>query len=788
MAGKHTDKEMEKKLGKDASELRQFKHIIDSMKNPIGLVDRNYIYHYVNEPYSMALNKPIADIIGHSIPELFGHDVFKSVMEPHYKRCFEGEIVDYQAWFDFPGWGRRYMDVRYYPFQDASGQITSAVVNVHDITQIKQLDIQLKESEERFRAFMDNIPASIYIKDHNDVHIYANPEAFKSSRKKPDELIGMTSRDIWPPDVADRLTGLDRQVIDGNVPKITEEWQGTANGDSRWRRDIKFPIYLASGKKLLGGIAIDITDLKLAEAKVKELIRFDQLIARLSVSFINVIYDDMDRVIVDTLQKIGRFFELDRCSFGWLTPDKKDMQVTHVWNRKEVAAVRMSYPLDRYRWLMSPFVTGKPLIWSRSEGLPAGSEDDIRLLEESGMQAFAGIPVKVEGEPIGCLGLSNITRTEVWDQEVTERFPLIASMFGHLIARKLADENLQKAFFEIKELKSRLESENIYLREKIELSHQHEEIIGNSAPVLEMLSRAEQVAETDATVLILGETGTGKELLANEIHRLSRRKDRTMIKVNCAALPGTLIESELFGRERGAYTGAMNRQIGRFEIADGSTLFLDEIGELPLELQTKLLRVLQEGQFERLGSPKTISVDVRIIASTNRRLSRAVREGKFREDLYYRLNVFSIIVPPLRERVEDIPQLTWTFVKEYESSMGKTIYKIPQKSIDALQQYDWPGNIRELKNVVENAMIISKGKTLLTILPANYPAKIHKSLKLEDVERNHIKTVLNRTAWRVSGKDGAAKLLGLKPTTLESRMKKLGIKRPKRNEGSNLEY
>jgi len=230
---------------------------------------------------------------------------------------------------------------------------------------------------------------------------------------------------------------------------------------------------------------------------------------------------------------------------------------------------------------------------------------------------------------------------------------------------------LQSAFLEIKRLKDRLEQENIYLREEIELRHRHEEIIGQSQPILEMLNQAEQVAETDSTVLILGETGTGKELLADAIHRFSPRCDRSMIKVNCAALPATLIESELFGREKGAFTGAMSRQIGRFEIADGSTLFLDEVGEMPLEVQAKLLRVLQEGQFERLGNPRTIKVDVRIIASTNRDLAKSVREGRFREDLYYRLNVFTITVPPLRDRLDDIPQLVWSFVKDMETKMGK---------------------------------------------------------------------------------------------------------------------
>jgi transcriptional regulator with GAF, ATPase, and Fis domain len=252
-----------------------------------------------------------------------------------------------------------------------------------------------------------------------------------------------------------------------------------------------------------------------------------------------------------------------------------------------------------------------------------------------------------------------------------------------------------------------------------------------------------------------------------------------MVTLNCAALPVTLLESELFGREKGAFTGAMTRQIGRFEIADGSSIFLDEIGEIPLELQAKLLRVLQEGQFERLGNPRTISVNVRVIASTNRDLARAIAEGQFREDLYYRLNVFSVTAPPLRDRIGDIPLLVWAFVNEFEKSIGKTIEKIPQKNIDALHQYPWPGNIRELRNVVENAMIISKGRVLQLNPPAGLSTNLHKDLKLEVVERNHIIDVLNKTSWRVSGQKGAADLLGLKRTTLESRMKKLGITRPK---------
>ena len=341
------------------------------------------------------------------------------------------------------------------------------------------------------------------------------------------------------------------------------------------------------------------------------------------------------------------------------------------------------------------------------------------------------------------------------------------------------EEIIAKRTAEIVKLKNKIEQENIYLRKEIEVKHKHEEIIGNSEPVRHMLSSVEQVAHTGSTVLILGETGTGKELLARAIHNLSPRKDRQMVTLNCAALPATLLESELFGREKGAYTGAMTRQIGRFEIADGSTLFLDEIGEMPLEVQAKLLRVLQEGQFERLGNPETISVNVRIIASTNRDLAKSVAEGRFREDLYYRLNVFSITAPPLRDRIEDIPLLVWAFIKEFENPMGKAIEKIPQKSMDALQQYPWPGNIRELKNVIENAMIISNDRILKLKPLADLSPSLQKDLKLEVVERNHIIDVLNKTSWRVSGQKGAADLLGLKPTTLESRMKKLGITRPK---------
>jgi transcriptional regulator with GAF, ATPase, and Fis domain len=280
-------------------------------------------------------------------------------------------------------------------------------------------------------------------------------------------------------------------------------------------------------------------------------------------------------------------------------------------------------------------------------------------------------------------------------------------------------------------------------------------------------------------VLILGETGTGKELLARAIHRMSSRNHRPMITVNCAALPASLIESEMFGREKGAFTGALSGRIGRFEIADGSTIFLDEIGELTPDVQMKLLRVLENGHFERLGSNKTIKANVRIIAATNRDLGQAVHKGSFRRDLYYRLNVFPIRVPSLQERIEDLELLVWAFVKEYGERMGKRIESISKKSIEALKRCPWRGNVRELRNVIEQSMIISKGPTLKIQLPGIRGLEETQAMLLKDVERNHILKILKQTDWRVRGNAGAAELLGLKPTTLEARMKKLGVVRPK---------
>lgn len=345
------------------------------------------------------------------------------------------------------------------------------------------------------------------------------------------------------------------------------------------------------------------------------------------------------------------------------------------------------------------------------------------------------------------------------------------------------EQALRDANAQVEKLKDRLQAENIYLQEEIKTEYNFEEIVGSSAAMKKVFQRIEQVANTDTTVLITGDTGTGKELVARALHNRSGRRERPPIKVNCAALPATLVESELFGHEKGAFTGAANRKIGRFELANGGTIFLDEIGDVPLEVQVKLLRVLQEQEFERIGGNHTIKVDVRLIAATNRDLSKAVKDSVFRDDLFYRLNVFPIQVPPLRERTEDIPLLVQHFVNKFKQKISKDIREISDDTMQSLTKYHWPGNVRELGSVIERAVVMSAGRILridrevFSASPATVSGR-EESPALEDVERQHILKILNQTRWIIDGPKGAARILGLHPNTLRHRLQKLGIQRP----------
>jgi transcriptional regulator with GAF, ATPase, and Fis domain len=512
--------------------------------------------------------------------------------------------------------------------------------------------------------------------------------------------------------------------------------------------------------------------------ELEERLRFEALLADLSARFVHVPADQVDRMIEEAQRRIVQALGLDRSTLLQRSDTEDDLVITHAWAVPDFVAQPGLFAKRDFPWVHQTLLRGGTVRFSTLEELPADAARDKESFRKIQQKSNAIFPLASTGRVFGALSFGTLTAEREWPDVLVQRLQLMADIFANALARQQSEQALRRALDDVTRLKQQLEAENAYLREAAQA--QPSDIVGNSPALKRVLSQVDHVAPTDASVLLLGETGTGKELLAHLIHRRSRRKDRTIVKLNCAALPPTLIEAELFGREKGAYTGALTRQAGRFELADGSTIFLDEIAELPVELQVKLLRVLEDGQLERIGSTKTLTVDVRVIAATNRDLAALVAHGKFRDDLFYRLNVFPIAVPPLRERGEDIPLLVWTFAKQFGQAIGKPVERIPQETMDTLRHYTWPGNIRELRNVIERAVILSEGSTLQVPLgAAAVPAAVAPPPTLAATERAQILAALDQTGWRIRGPAGAAALLGLKPTTLESRIKKLGLQRPR---------
>jgi formate hydrogenlyase transcriptional activator len=553
-----------------------------------------------------------------------------------------------------------------------------------------------------------------------------------------------------------------------------------ADGVACWFRDNIRVVRDENGvPRKLQGVMMDIASLTVDQVRLKERLVFEERLARLSATFINLPSDQIDQEIEKGLEAIVTTLGSDRASLAQLDAEREELIITHSWSAPGIPPSPKRSVKDVFPWIFEQVQKGNKIVISRIEDLPAEAEKERQYGLAVGQQASLIIPFWIGGKTAGGLATGCFHRERDWQPEVIQSFQLAAEIFANAIVRKQTEEGLKRASVEIKNLKDQLQRENLYLRQEIKLEHCHSEVVGNSEAIRRVLKQVEQVGPTDSTVLLLGETGTGKELLARNIHDLSRRRARSMVKVNCAALPGSLVESELFGREKGAYTGALTREIGRFELADESTIFLDEIGELPLELQAKLLRVLQEGEFERLGSPRTIRVNARVIAATSRNLRAAVKEGKFREDLFYRLSVFPIQLPPLREHKEDIPALAWHFIRELGSRMGRNIESAQSSTMDGFQKYSWPGNIRELRNIIERSLIIFPGEVFRAEMPIGDEGvrSPNASTRLQEVERSHILIILDETGWRIRGKTGAAEVLGLKPSTLESRMKKLNISR-----------
>jgi formate hydrogenlyase transcriptional activator len=512
-------------------------------------------------------------------------------------------------------------------------------------------------------------------------------------------------------------------------------------------------------------------------------LEFERLVGDLSARFAGLAAEEIDEGLMESIGALGRFFTADRVQLSEITRDSS-VRVTHSWARPGIEAV----PVGTMWAAMIPgalqVVLGGGIFSFRDidELTDERFAVDRQTFQEVGTRAHLSIPVEVGGEIFGVLTFGVLSGPRNWPEERLDRLRLMAQVFGNALTRRDAERELQTSLAEVQILKQRLLAKSRYLEKEIAETGRFEEIIGESQTVRAILNQVDQVAPTDATILILGETGTGKELIARTVHRSSTRNNRPLVKVNCATLPSTLIESELFGHERGAFTGAVKRKIGRFEVADGGTIFLDEIGDLPLELQAKLLRVLQDGEFERLGSTDTQRVDVRVIAATNRDLLQAIKDGEFRADLYYRLRVVPIELPPLRERPDDIPLLAWHFVRRHQAGMNKIIRRIPSKTTEAMRLYEWPGNVRELANVIERAVILTKGETLVVdeaFVGKQTPSSADAdSDELQAVERSHIIATLEKCDWKVKGHGNAAERLGLNPSTLRARMKKLGIQRP----------
>jgi len=515
---------------------------------------------------------------------------------------------------------------------------------------------------------------------------------------------------------------------------------------------------------------------------LEERLHLQKLISDISTILINLPATEVDRQIEQGLKRIVEFLGIERSGFGEFSEDLKELHTTHFYAVPGIEPVPKVLLTDFLPWYAGRLHRGEIIAVENTSELPEEANAERTYCQQIGLKSNLGIPVSVGGSLLCAIAFATFHTYRSWPPELIEQLKWVGEIFAHAIYRKRSEERLRSAYNEIIRLSEQLRRENVYLREEIKAGYHFEELVGKSGGLKYIFYKIQQVAPTDATVLIEGETGSGKELVARALHELSTRKDHPLIKVDCSSLPANMIESELFGHEKGAFTGAHARRIGRFELADGATVFLDEITELPLELQAKLLRILQHGEFERLGSSETIKVDVRIIAATNRNLKEEVKKGNFREDLYYRLNVFPLSLPPLRERKEDIAALAEAFVQRFAKKFGKRITTISPKVLNILQNYSWPGNVRELENVIERAVITTEGSAL-QLMDGLEDAQAVKAASapresLEERERNYIIDVLEETYWRIEGKNGAAVILGLHPDTLRSRMKKLGIRRP----------
>ena len=537
------------------------------------------------------------------------------------------------------------------------------------------------------------------------------------------------------------------------------------------------------------GAESNILDLRKTKAALRHRQRFERLLAETSSALVIATTEKADQVLTECIEKLCRYFGADRMTIFWMDEVTGEAETAYSWGVPG-DTLGPKVMLVEFPNLARQILAGEVARVDDVAAMPSKLGTDKKGLLARNVKSFIAVPLVVGGDAVGALSIACRRVQRDWSDSDVDEIRVFGELLASYVHRLISQRSLDAALAGLQKATERLEAENVYLRGEIEDTHGFDEIIGDSAPVLHCLRLVEQVAETDTPVLVLGETGTGKELIARAIHDRSSRAGRPLVKVNCAALPGNLIESELFGYEKGAFTGAERSKRGRFEIANGSTLFLDEIGEIPLDLQAKLLRVLQEGEFERLGANRTVSVDVRIIAATNRDLAQAVMDGEFRSDLFYRINTFPIELPPLRARGNDVQLLAEHFINVHSKNLRREVNAMSANMMQRLRDYPWPGNVRELESVIQRALISSSGPILeLPLreseedsgLESDSPRVLSTTIAdLRVVERDHILAVLEESQWKIAGDSGAAAKLGIPPSTLRSKMKRLAIVRPAR--------
>jgi formate hydrogenlyase transcriptional activator len=669
------------------------------------------------------------------------------------------------------------------------GKTLGAVITFIDITERKQAEAALRKSEERWRSVYENSAIGVALTGLNGRFLAVNRAYEKMLGYTEEELRKLTFLEITEGDYRDANWELISELLDGKRQQFQIEKQyRRKDGTLRWvSNNVSLVPGTESMPQFIMALSEDITQRKQAEAALRKSEEKNRILLQINNAIItNLTQQTLLHSISEALHPV---FPFDRCAITLYQPERDSFRFLAVEGdlHSDYFQTGLEFSRDETcgSWVFEHL---GPLV-RRDLEKEQEYANEGRLAAE-GIRSMCVVPLAFQGKCIGLLSLVSREKDRYSDED---------AVFLQEVANQvtLAIQNMQ-SYQEIDNLKARLEKENVYLREELRTEHNFEEIVGNSPALLKALHAVDQVAPTDSTVLLYGETGTGKELVARAIHSRSTRNGRALVNVNCSAISAGLVESELFGHMKGAFTGALERRIGRFELAHGGTIFLDEIGELSLETQVKLLRVLQEHEFEPVGSSRSLRVDVRVIAATNRNLHEAVQAGRFRSDLFYRLNVFPIELPPLRERRSDIPQLAAFCLSRFSKRLGKKIDGVSRESMENLVNYPWPGNIRELQNVIERAVVLSAEPTLRLdrdLMPvAAYPkgmevqetdAPEHRQaglespkllLTLNEVDRNHILAALQHTGGVVDGPKGAAKILNLHPNTLRHRMNKLGIK------------